>query len=211
MNILSSPSLNSATNALRILANGAAAKVAGAYGAKVGPSGPAPSTSPTAAGPKIPTYAQRWVSAYDTATRITFSLAAAEKAYGADSFLMQTVRGRADQVEIIQSTVPADKAAFKKDVLTFLAESMKTLPDFMAALKAGKVVVHTVDEVPEFNFSPTVSFNMLNNGMSGAGSGSFTPPGANLALYDKLEVTRGQSVGALGNHQFYAYFLRDRA
>ena len=143
--------------------------------------------------------------AHSSGARIILSLAAAEQAYGSDSFLMQTARGRADEVEISTSTIPSDKDAFRSQVLAFLGDDMKSDPAFMTALKAGKVVVNTVDEVPELNIQPMVSFTMYQNGYT-TGSGGFSPSGTNQALYDQLSATRGQAAGSIGNSQFYAYW-----
>ena len=138
-------------------------------------------------------------------TKIILSLAAAEQAYGSESFLMQTARGRADEVQITTSTIPSEKDAFRSQVLAFLGEDMKGDSEFMAALKAGKVTVNTVDEVPELNIQPMVSFTMYQNGHT-TGSGGFSPEGTNQALYDQLSSTRGQAIGSIGNSQFYAYW-----
>ena len=66
-------------------------------------------------------------------TKIILSLAAAEQAYGSESFLMQTARGRADEVQITTSTIPSEKDAFRSQVLAFLGEDMKGDSEFMAA------------------------------------------------------------------------------
>lgn len=134
-------------------------------------------------------------------TKIILSLAAAEQAYGSDSFLMQTARGRADEVQITTSTTPSDKASYKLKILQQLEKDMVGDPGFMAALKAGKVKVLTADEVPELNFQPMVSFTMFKNG-STVGSGGFTPSGFNHEQLNKWESTRGQVV--LGDA--YAYY-----
>lgn len=138
-------------------------------------------------------------------TKIILSLAAAEQTYGPDSFLMQTARSRADQVQITTSKIPSDKDVFRSQVIAFLGEDMKSDPEFMAALKAGKVTVNTVDEVPELNIQPMVSFAMYQNGHT-TGSGGFSPKGTNQALYDQFSSTRGQAIGSIGNSQFYAYW-----
>jgi len=103
-------------------------------------------------------------STHSNGVRIILSLEAAEKAYGADSFLAQTARGRADQIEISTSVIPSDKNGFKSSVLAFLSENMKSDASFMAALRSGQVTVQTVDEVPELNIQPVVSFSMFQNG-----------------------------------------------
>lgn len=139
--------------------------------------------------------------------RISLSLEAAEQAYGADSFLMQQVRGRADRVEVSLSTIPEDKDALRSEVIAFLGKNRENDAEFMAALKAGEIVVHTVDEVPDLNIQPMVSFTMYRDGAI-QGSGGFTPSGFNQALYEQLSATRGQATGSLGHHQFYAYWPR---
>lgn len=103
-------------------------------------------------------------STHSNGVRIILSLEAAEKAYGADSFLAQTARGRADQIEISTSVIPSDKNGFKSSVLAFLSENMKSDASFMAALRSGQVTVQTVDEVPELYIQPVVSFSMFQNG-----------------------------------------------
>jgi len=85
---------------------------------------------------------------------------AAEKAYGSESFLMQTARGSADQVEISTTVIPSGKKVFKSGVLDFLSENMKNDAGLMAALKSGQVTIQTVDEVPELNIQPYISFTM---------------------------------------------------
>lgn len=77
--------------------------------------------------------------------------------------------------------------------------------EFIAALKTGKVTVNTVDEVPEMNIQPLVSFSMYQNGHT-TGSGGFSPAGTKQALYDHLSSTRGQAIGSIGNSQFYAFW-----
>ena len=103
-------------------------------------------------------------AAHSSGIRITLGMEGAEKAYGPGSFLMQTARGRADQVEISTSVIPSDKHKFRSDVLAFLGENMKSDTGFMAAFNAGQVAVLTVDEVPELNIQPMVSFSMYRNG-----------------------------------------------
>jgi len=145
-------------------------------------------------------------STYSNGVRITLSLEAAEKAYGSNSFLMQTARGRADQVEISQTVIPPDKAGFKSDVLAFLSDNMKKDAGFMAALRSGQVTIQTVDELPpELNIQPYVSFEMYKDG-NHLGGGSFGPDGMNLGLYEELGKTRGQAFGSLGNSQFLAHW-----
>ena len=144
-------------------------------------------------------------STYSNGVRIILSLETAEKAYGSESFLIQTARGRADQVEISTTVIPSDKDGFKSDVLAFLSENMKKDAGFMMALKSGQVTVQTVDEVPELNIQPYVSFEMYRDG-NHLGGGSFGPDGMNLDLYEELGKTRGQAFGSLGNSQFLAYW-----
>jgi hypothetical protein len=167
--------------------------------------GPA-SRSAGAAGSVVPTDTRqgRTTPAPD-ATRIVLSLAAAEAAFGAESFLMQTARGRADTVEVSTSVIPEDKDALRARVLAYLGDNMKADAGFMAALKAGQVVVNTVDEVPDLNIQPMVSFTLYQDGNS-PGGGTFAQDGTNHALYEALSATRGQSIGSLGNAQFYAWW-----
>lgn len=197
MSIVSPAAASGASIALRLLTE-AAPRPAGASAAAY-PTVPGKAGEPVA----LP----RTASPPDDPTRIVLSLAAAEAAFGAESFLMQTARGRADEVQVSLSTIPTDKDAFRARVLAFLGETMAADAGFMAALKAGQVVVNTVDEVPELNVQPMVSFTLHQNGYS-TGSGTFSPPGTNLALYEALSATRGQSFGSLGNAQFYAWWPR---
>lgn len=134
-------------------------------------------------------------------SRIILSIEAAERAYGADSFLMQTAKGKADQVEVTISSIPSDKTAYKKTLFEHMKTHMTGDPDFMAALKAGKVTILTADEIPELNFQPTVSFTMMKNGAS-FGSGLFTPSGFNHGQLQEWEATRGQVVFG----DAYAYY-----
>ena len=141
---------------------------------------------------------------HSNGVRLILSLEAAEKAYGADSFLAQTARGRADQIRISTTVIPLDKAGFKSDVMAFLSENMKKDAGFMMALRSGQVMVQIVDEVPELNIQPYVSFEMYKNG-NHLGGGSFGSDGTNLDLYEEFGKTRGQAFGSLGNSQFLAY------
>lgn len=193
MSLISSVSNSSATVALRLLTDAAVKTSSGTAGSR-----------PNRATGTLDLSALKAVT-NSSGTRIILSLAAAEQAYGSESFLMQTARSRADQVEITTSTIPSDKDAFRSQVLAFLGDDMKSDPEFMASLKAGKVVVNTVDEVPELNIQPMVSFTMYQNGYT-TGSGGFSPSGTNQALYDQLSATRGQAAGSIGNSQFYAYW-----
>lgn len=139
-------------------------------------------------------------------TKIVLSLAAAEKLYGSDSFLMQTARGFADTVHITSSVIPADKGAFRTEVLAFLGNgSMTQDPEFLAALRKGKVTVNTVDEVPELNIPPMISFTMYLNGNM-MGGGGFSPQNVDMSLYSELESQRGQAIGSIGNSMFYAHW-----
>jgi hypothetical protein len=193
MSLISPTSNSSASVALRLLTDAAARQ-----------SNPTTGTQLKSLTDTVNSASQKAANpSYDT--KIILSLAAAEQAYGSDSFLMQTARGRADEIQITTDTIPSDKAAFKSEVLSFLGTDMKTDPEFMAALKAGKVTVNTVDEVPELKISPIVSFTMYQNGHT-TGSGGFSPAGTNQALYDQFSSTRGQAIGSIGNSQFYAYW-----
>ncbi|MCU0908022.1 MAG: hypothetical protein MUF73_11355 [Rhodobacteraceae bacterium] len=167
--------------------------------------GPA-SRSTAAAASVVPTDTRpAGVTAAPDATRIVLSLAAVEAAFGAESFLMQTARGRADTVEVSTSVIPEDKDAFRARVLAYLGENMASDSGFMAALAAGKVTVNTVDDVPKLNIQPMVSFTLFQNGHS-TGGGTFSPDGTNHALYQALSATRGQSIGSLGNSQLHAWW-----
>lgn len=82
---------------------------------------------------------------------------------------------------------------------------MKKDAGVMMALRSGQVTVQTVDEVPELNIQPYVSFEMYKDG-NHLGGGSFGPDGTNLDLYEELGKTRRQAFGSLGNSQFLAYW-----
>ncbi len=142
-------------------------------------------------------------------TRIRLSLEAAERAYGADSFLMRTARGMADEVEIRIATIPENKETFRAQVIAMLSKSerMQADPGFMAALRSGQIVVHTIDEVPELDMQPLVRFTMYKDGYV-YGNGGFTPDGGNWDLYQQLSSTRDQTIGAIDNVRFYAYWPR---
>lgn len=195
MSLISPTSNSSASVALRLLTDAAARQSSPTTGAQLkGLTGTLNSASLKATTPS-------------NGTKIILSLAAAEQAYGPDSPLMELARGRADSVQIEISKLPEDKNSFKSEVLNFLSQVHVNDGNFMAALRAGKVVVHTVDEVPEMNFQPMISFNMLKDG-NAFGGGVFTPKGFNWELFDKQEAFRGQDSGAIGMHQFYAYYSK---
>lgn len=191
---LIAPTLNSSSSVALKLLTDAATRSAD----------PASARAPVRMG-ATPDQAAIGAATHASGVRITLTLDAAERAYGADSFLMQTARGRADQVEISTTVIPADKDGFRASVLGFLREDMKADAGFMAALKAGQVTIRTVDEVPEFNFQPFVSFSLYMNGHH-QGGGGFSPSGTNHDLYEEMGKTRGQAFGSLGNSQFLAYW-----
>jgi len=160
--------------------------------APVAPGQPAARADPAAA-----------AQAPDRASRTILSLDTAAAMFGADSFLMQTARGRGDQVEVQISGPPEDEAAFRAQVLAELKATMGDDADFNAALRAGKVEVMTPDEVPELNLQPLVTFTILRDGNS-QGGGGFHPKGTNVALYEEWGKTWGQNAGVTNNSIYYA-------
>lgn len=192
---------SSASIALRLLTEATALPAASSSGGKPSVAGPSAVSAKNEAvvgdnfGAKYFPYAAE--------TRITVSLKTAEKFYGSDSFLMQTAGGRADTVEIAIQKIPSDKEAYRAQLRQHLETHNAHDAEFMAALKAGKVVIQTMDEVPELNFQPMVGFTMYKNG-SIVGSGGFTPPGFNFDQLQQWEATRTQYVLA----DAYAYYLQ---
>jgi hypothetical protein len=119
-----------------------------------------------------------------------------------------------DTVEVTTSglDVPEDKDAFRQQVLGYFkdyyANNKSHDPDqaaFAEALTAGKVIVKTVDETPELNWQPHVGWAVYKNGYP-QGGGITTGGSGDQALYDKMSATRGQSIGGIGSHMYYAYF-----
>lgn len=140
-------------------------------------------------------------------TRILVSLDAAEKFYGSDSFLMQAARGRADTVEISIAKVPEDKVAYKEKMLRQIKESWSGDAGWMEAFRTGKVVIQTMDEVPELNMQPWVSYTLYLNG-SHMGSGGFTPAGFNFDQLEEWSKTRVQGTFGDAFGDVYAYYLK---
>jgi hypothetical protein len=157
--------------------------------------------------PVKPDLAAITAAAGSSGARITLRLDAAEKVCGAGSFLKQTARGRADQVEISTSVIPSDKDGFRASVLAFLSDNMKGDAGFTAAPRVRQVTVHSVDEVPELTIQPMVSFELYKNGYH-QGGGTFSPEGANVALFHEMGKTRGQAFGSLGSSQFVAIWSK---
>lgn len=98
-----------------------------------------------------------------------------------------------DQIEVTTSglDVPVDKAAFRRQVLDLLQSDAAgydaRYPDqaeFLKALKAGKVIVQTVDETSELNWQPNIGWSVYWDGYS-QGGGMTTGGAGNQALYDR--------------------------
>ena len=153
---------------------------------------------------------------HNTGTRIMLSAKAATDYFGAGSEIARAVAGLGDTVEVQTSglDVPADKAAFRQQVLEFLKSDAAGFDarypeqaEFMQALKDGKVTVKTVDETPELNWQPDVGWAVYRDGYP-QGGGITCKPIGNQDLLDSMYATRGQNVGQIGGHYFYAYFER---
>lgn len=200
MTSISSSFQSGAQIALHLLRSGAAAGQPQAIGGLANPK-PATNAAPNT-GP------------YDRGTKIILSADAAIDYFGAGSDIAKAIRGLGDQVAVQTSglDVPADKAAFRKQVLDFLKSDAAgydaRYPDqaeFMQALKDGKVIVKSVDETPELNWQPNVGWTVYQDGYSQGGGVTSGGPGSQ-ALYETLGQTRGQTIGQTNSHMFYAYF-----
>ena len=76
---------------------------------------------------------------------------------------------------------------------------------FAEALRAGKVIVKTVDETPELNWQPQVDYTIYRDGYSQGGGGG-TPWIGDYARYDAQSTPRGQANGSIGGHVYCACF-----
>lgn len=188
MSLINPTSYSSASVALRLLTDAAARQ-----------SSPSNAASPAAAGPS-------------GNTKIILSAKAASEYFGFGSEIIKSVAGMGDTVEVYYSglDVPGDKAAFRQQVLDFLKGNSADArgPEregFRQALKDGKVIVRTVDESPELNWQPNVGWAIYQDGYS-QGGGITTGGTGDRALYDNMSATRGQTIGQISGHLFYAYY-----
>lgn len=146
-------------------------------------------------------------------TKIVLSAQTAIEYFGPGSDVAKAA-SLGDTVEVQTSglDVPEDKAAFRQQVLDYLKSDAAGYDarypeqaEFLQALKNGKVVVKTVDETPELNWQPNVGWAVYRDGYP-QGGGIATGGSGDQALYDKMSATRGQTIGMIGSHMFYAYF-----
>lgn len=135
---------------------------------------------------------------------------AVDEAFGTDSHIAESVRiCGADEVHVRLSPEPADKDAFRVEVLKELARLFRGDANFMAALRAGRVGVMTPDEAPELNFQPMVDYTLYRDGEI-QGGGGFTPEGFNDALYDELGQYWNHIASAIEMQEFYAFWPKRR-
>ncbi len=180
-------------------------------------SGAAPSRDQALGGvanPTTTTNAALDKAMHGTGTKIFLSAQTAINYFGAGSDLARAVAGLGDQVGVTTSglDVPADKAAFRQQVLDFLKSDAAGYDarypehaEFLQALKDGKVIVKTVDESPELKWQPNVGWAIYKDGYPQGGGTTHKPVG-DQALYDKMSVTLGQTTGQIASHMFYAYY-----
>lgn len=203
MSLISPTSYSSASVALRLLTDAAARQ-----------SGPTTGTQPkslvgtlNSASPKV--------ASPSSDTKIILSAKAAIDYFGPGSDVAKAA-SLGDTVEVQTSglDVPDDKAAFRQQVLdyfkTYYANNKPLDQDqaaFAEALKAGKVIVKTVDETPELNWQPQVDYTIYKDGYSQGGGGG-TPWIGDYAQYEAQNATRGQASGSIGAHVYYAYFSK---
>ena len=202
MSLISSTSNSSASVALRLLTDAA-----------VRQSSPTTGTQPKSVVGTLHSASTKAASP-SSDTKIILSAKAAIDYFGAGSEIARAVAGLGDTVEVQTSglDVPEDKAAFRQQVLDYFKDyyaNNKPLDTdqaaFAEALKAGKVNVKTVDEAPELNWKPDVGWAVYRDGYP-QGGGIKSEPIGNQKLFDDMSATRGQAVGSIGSHYYYAYF-----
>lgn len=185
--------------ALKLLRSGAASEQTQALGGVTNPT-----TANSAALDK---------AMHGSGTKIILSTQTAINYFGPRSDVAKAA-SLGDHVEVTTSglDVPEDKAAFRQQVLDYFkdyyANNKPLDPDqaaFAEALKAGKVIVKTVDETPELNWQPQVDYTIYKDGYSQGGGGG-TPWIGNYAQYEAQSATRGQASGSIGSQVYYAYF-----
>lgn len=201
MSLISSTSNSSASVALRLLTDAATRQSNPVLGTSAkSPSGALGSSTPGIATPSRD-------------TKIILSAKTAIDYFGPGSEVAKAA-ALGDTVEVTTSglDVPEDKAAFRQQVLdyfkTYYANNKPLDQDqaaFAEALKAGKVIVKTVDETPELNWQPQVDYTIYKDGYSQGGGGG-TPWIGDYTQYESQSATRGQASGSIGSQVYYAYF-----
>lgn len=152
-------------------------------------------------------------------TKIMLSASAALAHFGTGSEIARAIDGLGDQVMIQTSglEIPRDKAAFRQQVLDYLQSDAAGFdaryPEqaaFLQALQEGRVSVQTVDEVPELDWQPDIGWAVYRDGFP-QGGGITSQPVGNQAAYDRLAASRGQNIGSVGGHYFYASYALPNA
>jgi hypothetical protein len=202
MSLISPASNSSASVALRLLIDAAARQSSPTTGTQLKSfTGTLNTASPT-------------VASLSTGTKIVLSAKAASDYFGVGSDIVRAVADLGDTVEVHFSglDVPKDKAAFSQQALDFLKSNAAGYDarhpeqaEFLQALKDGKVIVKTVDESPELKWQPNVGWAIYKDGYS-QGGGITTGGTGDQALYENMGATRGQTIGQIAGHMFYAYY-----